>query len=60
MCSHSVAVTANVSDVAMLHEGVEERHRHDFVPERGTPLLEVLVLGQDRRGLLVTRIDELE
>ena len=40
--AHPVAVAADVDDVAVVQEAVDERGRHDLVAEGGAPLLEAL------------------
>jgi hypothetical protein len=44
--------------VAVLGEAVDERHHAGGTGEDGAPLLEGEVVGDDRRGVLVTAADE--
>ena len=58
--AHSVAVAADVDDVAVVQQPVDERGGHDFVAEHGARLLEALVRGEHGGGLLVAGVDELD
>lgn len=58
--AHAEAVAADVDQMAVMQHPVDERGRHDFVAQDGAPVLEALVGGQDRRGVLVGPVHELE
>ena len=60
MLTHPVAVTADIDHVAMMHQAVDQRGGHDLIAQDTAPLLEALVGGQDRGGVFVARVDELE
>ena len=60
MSPHPVAVAADVDDVAVVQQTVDERRRHDLVADHAAPLLEPLVRGQHCRTPLVARVDPLE
>ena len=60
MFAHAEAVAADVDDVAVVQQAVDQRRRHDLVAEHAAPFLEALVRRQHRRGTLVAGIDELE
>lgn len=57
---HAVAVAPNVDDVTIVQQAINRRRGHHLVTEDSAPLLEDLVGSQYRRGLFLTRIDELE
>jgi hypothetical protein len=46
--AHPVAVAANVDDVTVVHEPVNQGRRHDLVAEDLAPLLKALVRGEHR------------
>ena len=58
--THPVTVAADVDDVAVMKEPVDERGGHDFVAEDVAPLLEALVRRQYGRDAFVAPVDELE
>ena len=58
--THPVAVAADVDDVAVMDEAVDECSGHDFVAQDFAPLLEAVVGREDRGGELVAAVDELE
>ncbi len=60
MIAHAIAVPADVDDVAVVDQPVDQSCRHHLVAEHGAPLLEALVGGEHGRGSLVTGVDELE
>ena len=60
MLPHPVAVAADVDDVAVVEEPVDQRRRHHVVAEHAAPLLEALVRGEHRGGALVAGVDQLE
>ena len=47
MLAHPVAVAADVDDMAVMHEAVDQGGSHDLVAEDVAPLLEALVGGED-------------
>lgn len=60
MFAHPVAVPADIDDVTVVHQAIDQRGRHDFVAEDRAPLLKPFVGGQHGRGVFIARIDELE
>jgi hypothetical protein len=58
--AHAVAVAADVDDVAVVQEAVDQGGGHDVVAEDLAPLLEALVGGEDGGGVLVAAGHELE
>jgi hypothetical protein len=58
--AHLIAVTADVDDVAVMHKSVDQSGGHDFIAEDLAPLLKAFVGCEDRGGVLVARIYELE
>ena len=46
--------------MAVVHESVDQRGRHDLIAEDLAPLLEAFVAGENRRCLLVATGEELE
>jgi hypothetical protein len=56
---HAIAVAADVDDVAVMQEAVDERGGHDVVAEDLAPLLEALVRGEDGGRALVSASHEL-
>lgn len=58
--THPAAVAADVDDVAVMDEPIDERGGHDVVTEHVAPVLEALVRGRNGRGVLVVSVDELE
>ena len=60
MAAHPVAVAPDVDHVAAVQYPVQQRGGHDLVVQDLSPLLEALVRGQHRRGVLVAPVDELE
>ena len=46
MLAHAVAVTADVDDVAVMHEPVDEGCGHYLIGQDRAPLLETLVGGE--------------
>jgi hypothetical protein len=41
--AHAAAVTANRDEMAVVHEAIDERRRHDFVAEDLAPFLKAFV-----------------
>lgn len=60
MSAHSIAVTADVDDVTMVEEPVNQRRRHDVVAKDVAPLLEALVAGEHGGGVLVATAHQLK
>ena len=60
MLPHPVAVAADVDDVAVVQEAVDQPGGHHLVAEHTAPFLEALVRSEHRRGTLVAGVDELE
>ena len=58
--AHAVAAAADVDDVAVVEQAIDERGRHDLVAEGGAPLFEALVRRQHGRGPFVACVDQLE
>ena len=57
---HPVAVAADVDDVTVVQEPVDERCSHDFVAQDLAPLLKALI-GREYGGrVLVASIDQLK
>src|SRR5690606_40246716 len=60
MSTHAEAVAADVDDVAVMEEPVDQRRGHDFIAEDFAPLLEALVAGMHGGSMLVPASHELE
>ena len=58
--AHPVAVAANVDDVAMMEQAIDQRSGHEIVTEDLAPFVEGLVRGQDGGGGFVAAGHELE
>ncbi len=58
--THPVAGAADVNDVAVMDEAIDECSGHDVVAKDFAPFLETFVGSEDRGGDLVTAVDELE
>ena len=58
--AHAVAVAADVDDVAVVKQAVDERGCHDFIAEDLAPFLEALVAGEHGGSMLVAAAHELE
>src|SRR6266496_1158621 len=58
--AHPVAVPADVDDVAVVEEAVDERRRHDVVAQHLAPVLEALVAREHGARVLVAAGHELE
>ena len=58
--THPVAVAADVDDVAVMDEAIDECSGHDFVAQDFAPFLEALVGREDGGGDLVASVYELE
>ena len=59
-CSRIRYVAADVDDVAVVQQPVDEGRGHDLVAEHAAPFLEALVGGEHGGGALVAGVDELE
>lgn len=57
---HPVAVAADVDDVAVVEQPIDQRPSHEIVAEDLAPFVEGLVRGQDGGGRLVPAGHELE
>jgi hypothetical protein len=57
---HPEAVAADVDDVAVVEQPVDQGCSHDLIAEDLAPLLEALVAGQHGGGVLVAAAHELE
>lgn len=55
----AIAVTADVDDVTVAHESVDQRSRHDLVTEDFAPVLKAFVAGEDGGGALVAPREQL-
>jgi hypothetical protein len=51
--AHAVAVAANRDEMAVVHESIDQRGRHDVIAEDLTPLFKAFVCGQHGRCVLV-------
>ena len=60
MLAHAIAVAADVDDVAVMDEPVDERGGHDLVAEDLAPLLEALVAGEHGRRVFVAATHQLK
>ena len=60
MVAHPVAVAADVDDVAVVEQAVDQRPGHEIVAEDLAPFVEGLVRGQDGRCGLVAAGHQLE
>jgi hypothetical protein len=60
MVPHAAAVAADVDDVTVMHEAIDQRRRHDVVAEDLAPRLETLVRRQHGRRVFVPPGHELE
>ena len=60
MLAHAVAAAADVDDVTVVQEPVDERNGHDVVAQDLAPLLEAFVGRQHRGCALIAPVDELE
>ncbi len=58
--THAVAVAADVDDMAVMQQPVDERSGHDLVTQDLAPLLEAFVGGQHSGCTLIAPVDELE
>ena len=54
---HPVAVAADVDDVAVVQQPLDEGRGHDLVAEHGAPFLEALVGGEHGGGTFVAGVD---
>src|SRR5271166_479472 len=60
MLAHAVAVSADVDDVAVVDEAVDERAGHDVIAQDLAPVIKALVAGEHRARRLVASAHELE
>ena len=58
--THPVAVAADIDDVTVVQESVDERRGHNFVAQDLAPLFEALIGCQHGGRVLVAPVDELE
>ncbi len=58
--AHAVAAAADVDDMAVMQQAIDERSGHDLVAQDLSPLLEALVGRQHSGCALVAPVDELE
>lgn len=57
---HSEAVAADVDNVAVVEQSVDQRRGHHFIAEDVAPFLKALVTGQHRRRMFVAAAHELK
>ena len=60
MLAHAVTVAADIDNVAMVHQSIDQGTGHDVVAEHLAPLVEAFVACEDGRGVLVAATHELE
>jgi hypothetical protein len=60
MLAEAVAVSADVDDVTVVDEPIDQGRRHDLIAEDLAPVLEAFVAGQDRRRMFIASGEELE
>ena len=58
--AQAVAVPADVDDVTVVYEAIDQRRRHHLVAEDLAPVLEAFVAGENRRRMFVASGEELE
>src|SRR5687768_647910 len=58
--AETVAVAADVHDVTVMDEAVDQRRSHYLIPKDRAPIFKAFVAGEDRRGVLVAPGEELE
>ena len=58
--AHPVAAAADVDDMAVMQQPVDERSGHDLVAQDLAPLLEAFIGGQHSGCALIAPVDELE
>ena len=58
--AHPVAAAADVDDMAVMQQPVDERSGHDLVAQNLAPLLEAFIGGQHSGCALIAPVDELE
>src|SRR4051794_34855406 len=56
----AIAVAADVDDVTVMYEAVDQRSRHDLVAEDLPPFFEAFVAREDRRGVFIAPGEQLE
>ena len=60
MLPHAIAVAADVDDMAVMQQAIDERSGHDLVAQDLAPLLEAFIGGQHSGCALIAPVDELE
>ena len=58
--AHAVAAAADVDDMAVMQQAIDERSGHDLVAQDLAPLLEAFIGGQHSGCALIAPVDELE
>ena len=58
--AHPVAAAADVDDMAVMQQAIDERSGHDLVAQDLAPLLEAFIGGQHSGCALIAPVDELE
>ena len=58
--AHPVAAAADVDDMAVMRQAIDERSGHDLVAQDLAPLLEAFIGGQHSGCALIAPVDELE
>ena len=58
--AHPVAAAADVDDMAVMQQAIDERSSHDLVAQDLAPLLETFIGGQHSGCALIAPVDELE
>ena len=58
--AHAIGVAADVHDMAVMQDAVDESCRHHLIAENFTPLLKALVGGEHGGGVFVTDINQLK
>ena len=58
--AHPVAAAADVDDMAVMQQPIDERSGHDLVAQDLAPLLEAFIGGQHSGCALIAPVDELE
>lgn len=60
MGAEPVAIAANIHDVAVMHEAIDERGRHHLVAEDTAPFIEGFIAREDRARAFVAPAHELK
>ena len=58
--AHPVAAAADVDDMAVMRQAIDEHSGHDLVAQDLAPLLEAFIGGQHSGCALIAPVDELE